>query len=68
VLPFLVIAGTDLRPFTAGLVQPSIMIDPLLTVIVVGAFCLVVVLAVAASALASRTTGTARAIRSTEEG
>ena len=68
VLPFLVIAGTDLRPFTAGLVQPSITIDPLLTVIVVGAFCLVVVLAVAASALASRTTGTARAIRSTEEG
>jgi len=67
-VPFLVITGTDLRPFTAGLSQPGIVIDPLLTAIVVGAFCLVVVIAVAASALAVRTTGTARAIRSTEEG
>ena len=68
VLPFLVVAGTDLRPFTGGITQPGIVIDPLLTVTVVGAFCLVVVLAVALSTLAVRTTATSRAIRSTEEG
>ena len=53
-LPFLVIAGTDLTPFTGGSSQPAIVIDPVLTASIVGAFVLVAVAAVSTFALAVR--------------
>jgi putative ABC transport system permease protein len=53
-LPLLVIAGTDLTPFTGGSSQPVIVIDPLLTASIVGAFVLVAVAAVSTFALAVR--------------
>lgn len=41
VLPYLVIAGIDLRPFTGGTVQPAVSMNPLLTAVITGSFVIV---------------------------
>ncbi|WP_213816497.1 FtsX-like permease family protein [Glaciihabitans sp. dw_435] len=43
VLSVVVLTSVDLRPFTAGLVQPGTSIDPVLTTLVVGGFGVLVV-------------------------
>ncbi|GAB2459516.1 putative ABC transport system permease protein [Conyzicola lurida] len=53
-LSALVLGTVDLRPFTAGLVQPAVTIDPLLSAVIVGGF--VVVLATTAVAAAQAAT------------
>lgn len=68
VLPLVVLAGVDLRPFTHGQVQPAFQLDPTLLVAVLGGFALVVIAAsVIALALAGRADQAAE-LRSTEEG
>jgi putative ABC transport system permease protein len=67
-LPYLVLQGIDLRPFTGEDAQPAVAFDPLLmTAVLAGA----VLVAGAAVALASRVAGSAtaaRAMRKEEDG
>lgn len=68
VLPLIVLAGVDLRPFTGGVLQPVIRIDPVLLGIVVGGFALLVVVATAIAMAAARRVSLARSLRTSEEG
>ena len=67
-LPFVVLAGIDLRAFTDGDAQPAVTLDPwLITAVLAGS----VLVTVAAAAVASRIDGSvnaARAMRKEEEG
>jgi putative ABC transport system permease protein len=67
-LPLIVLAGVDLRPFTGGVLQPVITLDPLLLGIVVGGFALLVVVATAIAMAAARRVSLARSLRTSEEG
>lgn len=68
VLPLIVLAGVDLRPFTGGVLQPVITLDPVLLGIVVGGFALLVVVATAIAMAAARRVSLARTLRTSEEG
>ena len=67
-LPFVVLAGIDLRAFTDGDAQPAVTLDPwLITAVLAGS----VLVTVAAATVASRIDGSvnaARAMRKEEEG
>ncbi|MGO4691973.1 FtsX-like permease family protein [Glaciibacter sp. 2TAF33] len=66
-LPFLVLAAVDLRPFTHGTVQPAVVLDPWLLVLMLGGFVLVICAGGwLALALARRTD--AHSLRTIEEG
>ena len=67
-LPLIVLAGVDLRPFTGGVMQPVITLDPELLGIVIGGFVLLVVVATAIAMAAARRVSLARTLRTSEEG
>ncbi|GAA3733252.1 FtsX-like permease family protein [Leifsonia bigeumensis] len=67
-LPLIVLAGVDLRPFTGGVMQPIITLNPVLLGIVVGGFALLVVVATAIAMAAARRVSLARSLRTSEEG
>lgn len=67
-LPLIVLAGVDLRPFTGGVLQPVITLDPVLLGAVVGGFALLVVVATAIAMAAARRVSLARTLRTSEEG
>lgn len=67
-LPFIVLAGVDLRPFTEGAVQPSVAVDPLLLTLVLGGFLIVVVAGIAVALLTARRADASRTLRTIEEG
>jgi putative ABC transport system permease protein len=52
-LSALVLGTVDLRPFTAGLVQPAVTIDPVLSAVIVGGFVVVLATTAVAAALAA---------------
>jgi putative ABC transport system permease protein len=67
-LPFIVLAGIDLRPFTAGAVQPVVVYDPVLLAAAVAAFALVVAVAVGVAMVLARRANAATMLRTIEEG
>ncbi len=67
-LPQLVLAGVDLRPFTGGVLQPSVSLDPVLLGAVIGGFALLVILATGIAMAAARRVSLARSLRTSEEG
>jgi putative ABC transport system permease protein len=67
-LPFLVLAGVDLRPFTHGTEQPAVMIDPWLLVLVLGGFALVVSAGVWLALTLARRARAAQSLSTIEEG
>ncbi|HEU4849635.1 MAG TPA: FtsX-like permease family protein, partial [Terrimesophilobacter sp.] len=67
-LPLIVLAGVDLRPFTGGMLQPVITLDPVLLGVVIGGFALLVVVATAIAMAAARRVSLARTLRTSEEG
>ncbi len=67
-LPLIVLAGVDLRPFTGGVLQPVVTLDPVLLGIVVGGFALLVVVATTIAMAAARRVNLARTLRTSEEG
>ncbi|MBX3091388.1 MAG: FtsX-like permease family protein [Cryobacterium sp.] len=68
VLPMLVLAGVDLRPFTGGVLQPAIEINPVLLALIIGGFALLVVIATAIAMAAARRISLAKTLRTSEEG
>uniref|UniRef100_UPI00193978AE hypothetical protein n=1 Tax=Agromyces humi TaxID=1766800 RepID=UPI00193978AE len=67
VLPFVVLQGVDLRAFTGGDVQPTVVYDPwLITAVLAGSVLVTVVAAAAASGIGGRVNA-ARAMRKEEE-
>lgn len=67
VLPAVVLAGIDLRAFTAGSAQPSITIDPLLTAAIASGVLVVVVIGAVIAALAARRQDLSRTLRMMED-
>ena len=67
-LPFIVLAGIDLRPFTAGTAQPVVVFDPVLLAAAVAAFALVVAVGVGVAMDLARRTNAATMLRTIEEG
>jgi putative ABC transport system permease protein len=67
-LPWLVVAGLDLRPFTGGSVQPAIAVDVFAVLGLVGVFAAVVAAAVLAGLVIGQRTDAAAALRMGEEG
>lgn len=68
VLPFLVLAGVDLRLFTGGSQQPPVTVDPLLLLAVVGGFVVLVTVSTVAAIGVARRVSVVRALRTSEEG
>lgn len=67
-LPFLVLAGVDLRLFTGGSQQPPVTVDPLLLLAVVGGFVVLVAASTVAAIGIARRVSVVRALRTSEEG
>lgn len=67
VVPWVVLAGMDLRALTGGVEQPRLVLDPLLVGGVLGGVVLVTALAVAVSTLLSSRTDVAAELRMGEE-
>ncbi|QTX03917.1 FtsX-like permease family protein [Agromyces archimandritae] len=67
-LPFIVLAGVDLTPFTGGTVQPQVAADPLIMAGVLGAFVVAVAAATWIAVRFTRRAGLAHALREEEEG
>lgn len=67
-LPIIVLAGVDFRPFTGGVSQPAIEVNPWLTGIIIGGFALLVLVASAIAMAAARRVNLARTLRTSEEG
>ncbi|MDE0545725.1 FtsX-like permease family protein [Microbacterium sp. C7(2022)] len=67
VLPVIVIASIDLRPFTGGAVQPALTVDPVLTAGLIGVVIVALGAAVVWSVAAARTTSLATILRSEED-
>ncbi len=68
VLPLIVLADVDLRPFTGGVVQPVVQIIPWLMGLIIGGFSLIVVIAATIAMAAARRVSLARTLRTSEEG
>ncbi|MDO7882229.1 FtsX-like permease family protein [Salinibacterium soli] len=66
-LPWIVLGGVDLRPFTGGSRQPTIVIDPGLVLLLVGGFAALAAVAVLVAASVGRRTSTAAALRMGDE-
>lgn len=67
-MPWVVLGGVDLRPFTGGSTQPAITIDPLIIGALVAGFAAVVVLAVFIAVAIGRRMSAASTLRMGEEG
>jgi putative ABC transport system permease protein len=67
-LPLIVLAGVDLRPFTGGVLQPTIVLDPVLLGAILGGFALLVVVATTIAMAAARRVSLAKSLRTAEEG
>lgn len=67
-LPFLVLAGVDLRLFTGGSQQPPVTVDPLLLLAVIGGFTALVALSTIAAIIVARRVSAVRTLRTSEEG
>ncbi|MBX3095206.1 MAG: ABC transporter permease, partial [Cryobacterium sp.] len=67
-LPFLVLAGVDLRLFTGGSQQPPVTVDPLLLLAVIGGFVVLVAASTVAAIGIARRVSVVRALRTSEEG
>ncbi|MEF3403386.1 FtsX-like permease family protein [Agromyces sp. CCNWLW203] len=67
-LPFVVLAGIDLRAFTDGDAQPAVTLDPWLIAAVLAGSVLVTVAAVAVASRIDGSVNAARAMRKEEEG
>jgi putative ABC transport system permease protein len=67
-LPFVVLAGVDLRGFTGGTLQPAYAIDPLVLVLALVGFLLATAALTAASLMVTRRARAATVLRTVEEG
>ncbi|NYG20847.1 putative ABC transport system permease protein [Agromyces hippuratus] len=67
-LPFVVLAGIDLRAFTDGDAQPAVTLDPWLITAVLAGSLLVTIAAAAAASRIDGSVNAARAMRKEEEG
>lgn len=67
-LPYLVLAGVDLRLFTGGSQQPPISVDPLLLAVVIGGFIALVTLSTLLAIAVARRVSVTRTLRTSEEG
>lgn len=67
-LPFLVLAGVDLRLFTGGSQQPPVTVDPLLLAVVIGGFIALVTVTTLAAITIARRVSVVRTLRTSEEG
>lgn len=67
VLPLLVVASIDLRPFTGGGAQPSLTVDPVLSGALIGVVVVALALAVLAGVIGARTTSIATVLRTEED-
>lgn len=67
VLPLLVVASIDLRPFTGGGAQPSLTVDPVLSGALIAVVVVALALAVIAGVLGARTTSIATVLRTEED-
>ncbi len=68
VLPLIVLAGVDLRPFTGGVLQPAVILDPVLLSLIIGGFALLVVIATMVAIATARRVSLAKTLRTSEEG
>jgi putative ABC transport system permease protein len=68
VLPLILLSAVDLRPFTGGVLQPPIAVDPLVVGSILGGFAALVVVATTVAMAAARRVSLARTIRTAEEG
>lgn len=68
VLPLIVLAGVDLRPFTGGVLQPAVILDPALLALIIGGFALLVVIATIIAIATARRVSLAKTLRTSEEG
>jgi putative ABC transport system permease protein len=66
-MPWVVLGGVDLRPFTGGAVQPAIAVDPLQVLILAGGFVALAAVSVLVAAAAGRRMSTSSALRMGEE-
>lgn len=67
VLPLLVVASIDLRPFTGGGAQPPLTVDPVLSGALIGVVVIALALAVFAGVAGARTTSIATVLRTEED-
>ncbi|SIN94767.1 FtsX-like permease family protein [Agromyces cerinus] len=67
-LPFVVLAGIDLRAFTDGDAQPAVTLDPWLIIAVLAGSMLVTIAAAVAASRIDGSVNAARAMRKEEEG
>ncbi|WP_414684136.1 FtsX-like permease family protein [Microbacterium sp.] len=68
IVPLVVLAAVDLRPFTGSTVQPSYQLDPAILALTVGGFVALAAVLTAVALLVSRRIRAARALRAVEEG
>ena len=68
IVPLVVMAAVDLRPFTGSSVAPAYAIDPGILLLTVGGFVTVAVVLTAIALLVSRRVRAAGALRTVEEG
>lgn len=67
VLPLLVVASIDLRPFTGGGGQPGIAVDPVLSGTLIAVVVVALALAVVGGVVSARTTSMATVLRTEED-
>ncbi|WP_317451902.1 FtsX-like permease family protein [Microbacterium sp. NIBRBAC000506063] len=67
VLPLLVLVSIDLRPFTGGIRQPGLTVDPVLTAGLIAAVVIALVIAVIGGVLTARTTSLVTVLRTEED-
>lgn len=67
VLPLLVLLSIDLRPFTAGVRQPGLTVDPVLTLGLVAVVVIALAVAVVGGVLSARTTSLVTVLRTEED-
>ncbi|HET8926882.1 MAG TPA: FtsX-like permease family protein [Microbacterium sp.] len=67
VLPLLVVLSIDLRPFTGGGAQPSLIIDPVLSGALIAVVVVALALAVVVGIVGARTTSLADVLRTEED-
>lgn len=67
VLPMLVLVSVDLRPFTSGVRQPGLTVDPTLTAGLIAAVVAALMIAVIGGVLSARTTSLVTVLRTEED-
>lgn len=67
VLPLLVLISIDLRPFTGGIRQPGLTVDPVLTASLIAAVVIALIIAVVGGVLTARTTSLVTVLRTEED-